>query len=137
MANVFKKLFNKERWESFLYTDEDDYDDDDFFDEDDYYPSERVPFYDMSETPDVTYVDVETGKEIDYIPARSRNTQSIKYQHRERQLTREQRELLAELQAQMDYEFVMNGHITQKRVHEIFGLDNRPVEQEEANGEEI
>ena len=41
MANVFKKLFNKEKWESFLYADEDDYDDDDFYD--DYIDNPRVP----------------------------------------------------------------------------------------------
>ena len=136
MANVFKKLFNKEKWESFLYADEDDYDDDDFYD--DYIDNPRVPIFDMDQEPEIEFVDVETGEKIDYIPVESRNTQSLKYQHREKQLSREQRALLFELQSQMDYEFVMNGYITQERVHEIFGLDERPVvKEEEEDAEEI
>lgn len=136
MANIFKKLFNKEKWESFLYTDEDDYDDDDFYD--DYIDNPRVPIFDLNnKEPEIDFVDVETGEEIDYIPVESRNTQSIKYQRREKQLTREQRALLFELQSQMDYEFVMNGYITQEKVHEIFGLDDRAYVKEEEDAEEI
>ena len=132
MANVFKKLFNKKKWEEFLYRNEDDYDEDTYDDIMDEYFEDRVPTYDLKD-PDIEYVDVQTGEKVDYIPVKSTTSYAVsnKYQCKERALSKEQRQLLGELQALMDYEFVMNGYITQGRVHEIFGLDKITYKEEE------
>lgn len=134
MANVFKKIFNKEKWEEFLYRNEDDYyDDEDTYDDImDEYHGDRVPMYDMKES-DIEYVDVQTGKPVDYIPVKSTTScaKLSKYQCRERKLSAEQRRLLGEIQALIDYEFLMNGYITQEKIHEILGLDRRVQLEEE------
>ena len=127
MANFLKRLFDKEKWDSFLYYDDDEDTYDDIADE---YYEEQVPMYTMEE-PDIDFVDVNTGEKINYIPVQKEDTVSIKYRLCEKKFTREQRVILSALQSEMDYEFVMNGYITQEKIHEIFGLDTRPVVEKE------
>lgn len=118
MAKFLRRLFNRDM-DSFLYND-DDYDE----------YEDRVPIYTMDEEPDIDFVDVNTGEQIDYIPVASTPT-STKYRLQEKKFTREQRNILYAIQSEIDREFVMNGYITQEKIHDIFGLDMRPVELKE------
>lgn len=119
MAKFLKRLFNRDM-DSFLYNG-DDYDE----------YEDRVPIYTMDDEPEIDFVDVNTGKPVDFIPVKPNDTTSTKYRLQEKKFTREQRNILSALLAEIDYEFVMNGYITQEKIHDIFGLDVRPVEEKE------